>query len=161
MVPGTSFKEYPKYDYSSYKPGLKSQFSEPISQSLADISRKTPFVFKGDSGRPRISIPAKVTPISFHQHIKITTGGYCLICRNSKEIQKAQIAKKDSNSYKSILKLSNGVLKEVLWPLEKTDKGPKNIRGVKTLWKCTECAVSICRPGRPCWNIAYRRLFSC
>jgi len=86
MVSGTSFKEYPKYDYSPYKLGLKSQFLEPISQSLADIFRKTPFVFKGDSGRPRILIPAKVTPISFHQHIKIITGGYYLICRNSKEI---------------------------------------------------------------------------
>ena len=88
MVPKTSFKEYPKYDYSPYKPSLKSQFSEPISQSLADISRKTPFIFKGDSRRPRISIPAKVTSISFHQHIKIIIGGYCFIYRNSKEIQK-------------------------------------------------------------------------
>jgi hypothetical protein len=52
------------------------------------------------------------------------------------------------------------VLKEVLWPIEKTYKGPKRIRDVRTLWKCTECAVPICRPERPCWNIAHRRLFN-
>ena len=64
MVPGTSFKEYPKYNYLPYKLGPKLQFSESISQSLTDISRKTPFIFKGDSGRPRTFIPAKITPIS-------------------------------------------------------------------------------------------------
>ena len=106
MVPGTSFKEYPKYSYTPHKAGRKSQYSESATSNLTYLSQKTPFVFKGDSGRPRISIPTKVTPISFHQHIKTTTGGYCLICKNSKEIQKAQIAKKDSNSYESILKLS-------------------------------------------------------
>ena len=75
----------------------------------------------------------KITPISRHQHIKITIGSYCLICRNSEEVQKTQLAKKDSNSYESILKLSNGVLKEVLWPIEKTYEKPKRIRGIKTL----------------------------
>ena len=54
-VPEASFKNYPKYSYTLYKSGLKSQFSKPISQSLTDISRKTPFIFKGDSGRPRTS----------------------------------------------------------------------------------------------------------
>ena len=62
MVPGTSFKEYPKYDYSSHKPGRKS--AKDTSLDLIDLSRKTPFVFKGDPGRPRVSIPAKITPIS-------------------------------------------------------------------------------------------------
>ena len=71
MIPGTSFKEYSKYNYLPYKLGLKLQFLKPISQSLTDISRKTPFIFKGDSGRPRTFIPAKITPISRHQHIKI------------------------------------------------------------------------------------------
>src|SRR5438045_643865 len=61
MVSGTSFKEYPKYDYSPYKLGPKPQFSQPISQSLIDISRKTSFIFKRDSRRPRKSIPAKIT----------------------------------------------------------------------------------------------------
>ena len=156
-VSGTSFKEYPKYSYIPHKTGRKPK-ETPLD--FINLSRKTPLIFKGDSGRPRTSIPAKITPISRHQHIKTTTRGYCLICRNSKEVQKAQLAKEDSNSYESILKLSNGVLKEVLWPIEKTYERPKRIRGVKTLWKCTECAVPICRPGRPCWNIAHRRLFS-
>ena len=75
MVSGTSFKEYLKYDYSPHKSGPKLQFSQPISQSLTDISRKTPFIFKRDSGRPRTSIPAKITPISRHQHIKIIIDG--------------------------------------------------------------------------------------
>jgi hypothetical protein len=92
MVPGTSFKEYPKYDYSPHKLGPKPQFSEPISQSLTDISRKPFFIFKGDSGRPRMSIPAKITPISQHQHIKIITDGWCLICRNSNKKENKKIA---------------------------------------------------------------------
>ena len=53
------------------------------------------------------------------------------------------------------------MLKEVLWPIEKTYEGPKRIRGVRTLWKYTKYTVPIYRPGRPCWDIAHRRLFSC
>ena len=149
MVPGTSFKEYPKYNYSPHKSGPKSQFPKPISQSLTDISRKTPFIFKGDPGRPQTSIPAKITPISQHQHIKTTTRGYCLICRNSEKIQNSQIAKRENIIYETTLKLSERVLKEVLSPKEKI-KGPKKIRGTKTVWKCSECAMPIYRPGKPC-----------
>ena len=69
-VPGTSFKEYPKYDYSPHKRGRKS--AKDTSLDLIDLSQKTPFVFKGDPRRPRVSIPAKITPISQHRHIKIT-----------------------------------------------------------------------------------------
>jgi hypothetical protein len=86
-VPGTSFKEYPKYSYIPHKPGPKQRFPESASPNLTDISRETPLVFKGDPGRPRTSIPAKITPISRHQHIKTTTHGHCLICRNSEEVQ--------------------------------------------------------------------------
>jgi hypothetical protein len=92
MVPGISFKEYSKYDYSPHKSGPKPQFSESISQSLTDISRKTSFIFKGDSGRPRMSIPAKITSISQHQYIKTTTDGWCLICRNSNKKENKKIA---------------------------------------------------------------------
>jgi len=156
MVPGTSFKEYPKYDYSPHKSGPKSQFPEPISQT--DISRKTPFIFKGDSGRPRTSIPAKITPISRHQHIKTTTDGWCLICRNSHKIEDKRIAKR---AYETIFQLFEEGLKEVK-PLSKDSlEESKRIRGRKTLWKCSEYAVPICRPGEPCWNIAHKRLFSC
>src|SRR2546423_1361710 len=81
---GTSFKEYPKYSYIPHKTGRKPK-ETPLD--FTNLSRKTPLVFKRDSGRPRIFIPAKITPISRHQHIKITIYGYCLICRNSKEIQ--------------------------------------------------------------------------
>ena len=158
MVSGTSFKEYPKYDYSPHKSGPKPQFSQPISQSLTDISRKTPFIFKGDSGRPRTSIPAKITPISRHQHIKITTDGWCLICRNSNKIEDKRIAKR---AYKTIFQLSEEELKEVKPPSKDSLEESKRIRGRKTLWKCSECAVPICRPGEPCWNIAHKRLFSC
>jgi hypothetical protein len=94
-VSGTFFQEYPKYSYIPHKPGPKPRFPESLSSNFTDISRKTPFIFKGDSGRPRVFIPAKITPISLHQHIKTTTLGYCLICRNSEEIQKAQIAKQE------------------------------------------------------------------
>jgi hypothetical protein len=71
MVPGTSFKQYPKYNYSPHKPGRKS--AKDTSLDLIDLSQKNPFVFKGDPGRPRVSIPAKITPISQHHHIKTTT----------------------------------------------------------------------------------------
>ena len=91
MVPGTSFKEYPKYDYIPHKPGPKPRFPESTPQNLTDISRKTPFIFKGDPGRPRVSIPAKITPISQHQYIKITTRGYYLICRTSTKIKNKKI----------------------------------------------------------------------
>ena len=87
MVPGTSFKEYPKYDYSPHKSGRKS--IKDTSLDLTDLSQKTPFVFKGDSGRPRTSILVKITPISRYQHIKTITRGWCLIYRNSEEIQTA------------------------------------------------------------------------
>ena len=87
IAPKTSFKEYPKYSYLLHKPGPKPQFSESLSPNLIDISRKTLFIFKGNPGRPRVSIPAKIILISQHQHIKIIIKGWCLICRNSKEIQ--------------------------------------------------------------------------
>src|SRR5204863_1638618 len=98
---------------------------------------------------------AKITPISRHQHIKTTIRGYCLICRNSKGTQTAN----KSIIYRTILKLSKGVLKEVLPSSKEEIKGPKRIRGTETLWKCTEYTVPIYRPGRPCWDIAHRRLF--
>src|SRR6266480_6755929 len=66
-VPGTSFKEYPKYDYSLYKRGRKS--AKDTSLNFINLFQKTPFVFKGDSKRPRVSILAKITPISQHRHI--------------------------------------------------------------------------------------------
>src|SRR6266480_6529812 len=85
-APRTTFKEYPKYNYTPYKASRKPRYLESASLNITDLSRKTLFIFKGDSGRPRTSILAKITPISLHQHIKIITRGYCLICRNSKEI---------------------------------------------------------------------------
>ena len=100
-----------------------------LPQSLTDISRKTPFVFKGDPGRPRVSIPAKITPISRHQHIKITTRGYCLICRNSEGTQTAN----KSIIYRTILKLSKGVLKEVLPSSNEEIKGLKRIERKTTV----------------------------
>ena len=74
-VPGTSFKEYPKYSYIPHKPGSNPRFPKSESLNLREISQQTPFIFKGDPGRPRTSIPAKITPISLHQHIKTTTNG--------------------------------------------------------------------------------------
>jgi hypothetical protein len=85
MILGISFKEYPKYNYSSHK--LSRKFTKNISLNFTDLFRKTPFVFKRDFGRPRIFISAKITPISQHQHIKITTRGYYFICRNSEKMQ--------------------------------------------------------------------------
>src|SRR5205814_2983588 len=78
-VSGSSFKEYPKYSYIPYKTGLKLK---EIPLDFINLSQKTLLVFKEDSRRPRTSIPAKITPISRHQHIKTTTGSHCLICRN-------------------------------------------------------------------------------
>jgi rubredoxin len=146
MVPGTSFKDYLKYHYSPHKSGPKRQFSGSISQSLTNISRKTPFIFKGDSGRPRTSIPAKITPISRHQHIKITTDRRCLVCRNSNKIEDKRIAKR---AYETIFQLSEEGLKEVKPPSKDSLEESKKIRDRKTLWKCSEYAVPICRPGEP------------
>ena len=95
-VLGTSFKKYLKYSYIPHKSGPKPRFPESASSNLIDLSQKTPFIFKEDPRRPRTSIPAKTTPISQHQHIKIITGGHCLIYRNSEEIQNTQIAKTES-----------------------------------------------------------------
>jgi hypothetical protein len=156
-VSGTSFKEYPKYSYISHKTGRKSK-ETPLD--FTNLSRKTSLVFKGDSGRPRTSIPAKITPISHHQHIKTTTRGYCLICRNSEGMQQAQIIKENRIIYGSIFQLSEGALKDILPSSNKTLKEPKRIRGKRTFWKCSECAVPICRPEEPCWDIAHRRLFN-
>jgi len=158
-VLGTSFKEYPKYSYIPHKAGRKPRYTEPAPPSLTNLSRETPFIFKGDPGRPRTSIPAKVTPISLHKHIKTTTRGYCLICRNSTEVQRAQIAREKSIVYGTILKLSGETLEEVIPTSTEDIKRPKNVRGTKTLWKCSECAVPICRPGEPCWDKAHKRLF--
>ena len=160
MVPGTSFKEYPKYDYSSHKSGPKSQFPEPISQSLTDISRKIPFVFKGDPRRPRTSIPAKITPFSLHQHIKIIIEGWCLICRNSNKIEDKRIAQRKNIAYETIFQLSGETLEEVKPPSKDSSEKPKRIRGRRTVWKCNKYAMPIYRPGEPCWDIAYRRLFN-
>src|SRR5438046_8906046 len=110
-VSGTSFKEYPKYSYIPHKTGRKPK-ETPLD--FTNLSRKTPLVFKGDSGRPRTSIPAKITPISRHQHIKTTTRGYYLICRNSEGMQQVQIIKKDRIIYRSIFQLSEGDLKDIL-----------------------------------------------
>jgi rubredoxin len=158
MVPGTSFKEYPKYDYSPHKPGRKSM--KDTSLDLTDLSQKIPFVFKGDPGRPRVSIPAKITPISQHQHIKTTTQGYCLICRNSEKVQGMQIARTESIMYGTTLKLSEGVLEEVLPPSKEEIKGSKRFRGTVTKWKCSECVVPICKAQSDCWEKAHRRLFN-
>jgi uncharacterized protein (DUF488 family) len=105
-----------------------------------------------------MSIPAKITPISRYQHIKITTDGWCFICRNSNKIEHKRIAKR---AYETIFQLSEEGLKEVKSPSKDSLKEFKRIRGRKIFWKCSECAVPICRPGESCWNIAYRRLFSC
>ena len=91
MVVGTSFKEYPKYSYIPHKSGPKPQFPESTPSNLTDLSQKTPFIFKGDPRYPRTSIPAKITPISLHQYIKIIIKGYYLIYRNSKEIKNRRI----------------------------------------------------------------------
>ena len=88
-------------------------------------------------------ILTKITLISQYQHIKIIIRSYYLICRNSKEIQNTQIAKTESIIYKTILKLSEGVLKKILPSSKKEEKGPKRIRGTHTKWKCSECTVPI------------------
>jgi hypothetical protein len=97
-------------------------------------------VFKGDPGRPRISIPTKITPISYHHHIKSTTRGRCLVYRNSKEM----IVREENIVYETVFKISGEILEEI-----KSLKGPKRIQNKTTLWKCNECAVPICRPGEP------------
>jgi hypothetical protein len=54
-----------------YKSGLKPRFSELNPSNLINIFQRTLFIFKGDSRRPRISILAKISPISQHHYIKI------------------------------------------------------------------------------------------
>jgi hypothetical protein len=70
------------------------------------------------------------------------------------------MAKRESIVYGTILKLLGETLKEVIPPSKEDLKGLKKIRGTMTLWKCNKCAVPICKPERPCRNIAHRRLFS-
>jgi hypothetical protein len=159
-APGTSFKEYPKYSYSPHKPGRKPRFPEPASSDLTKVSQKTPFVFKGDPGRPRTSVPAKITPFSLHQHIKTTTHGWCLVCRNSDKVENRRIAQRENVVYETVFQVSGETLEEVKPPSKDSLGEPKRIRGRKTIWKCSECAVPICRPGEPCWDIAHRRLFN-
>ncbi len=155
-VLGTSFKEYPKYSYIHHKSGPKPRFPESAPSNLTDLSRKTPFIFKGDPGRPRTSIPAKITPISLHRHIKTITNGYCLICRNSNEIKNRRIVQRENIVYGTIFQVFGETLEEI----KSSSKDSKKIRGKQTVWKCSECAVPICRPGEPCWDIAHRRLFN-
>jgi len=129
IVPGTTFKEYPKYSYIPYKASRKPQYLKLVPLNLTDLFRDTPFIFKGDPGRPRAFIQTKVTPISRHKHIKIITASYYLIYRNSIEVQRV---KEKNIVYKTILKLSGEILEEVL-PTSKDIKEPKNGRGIKTL----------------------------
>ena len=156
IVLGIFFKEYPKYSYIYHKSGPKPRFPESAPSNLTDLSRKTLFIFKGDSGRPRTFIPAKITSISLHQHIKTTTNGYCLICRNSNEIKNRRIVQRENIVYGTIFQVFGETLEEI----KSSSKDSKKIRGRQTVWKCSECAVPICRPGEPCWNIAHRRLFN-
>src|SRR6266480_1127345 len=93
-VLGTSFKEYPKYSYIHHKSGPKPRFPESAPLNLTNLSRKTPFIFKKNPRRPRTSILVKITPISLHRHIKITTNRYYLIYRNSNEIKNKRIIQK-------------------------------------------------------------------
>ena len=155
-VLGTSFKEYPKYSYIHHKSGPKPRFLESAPSNLTDLSRKTPFIFKGDPGRPRTSILAKITPISLHKYIKIIINRYYLICRNSNEIKNRRIIQKENIVYGTIFQ----VFRETLEEINPSSKDSKKIRGRQTVWKCSECAVPICRPGEPCWDIAHRRLFN-
>jgi hypothetical protein len=61
---------------------------------------------------------------------------------------------------RTILKLSEETLKEILPPLKETLKGLKRIRGKYTLYKCSKYAVPIYGLEMPCWKIAYRRLLN-
>jgi hypothetical protein len=86
MAPGTSFKEYPKYSYTPHKAGRKPRYTESATSNLTELSRETLFIFKGDSRHPRVSILAKITPISQHYYIKTIIRSYYLIYRNSKKV---------------------------------------------------------------------------
>ena len=70
-----------------------------------------------------------------------------------------RIAKTESIVYRTILKLSEGALKEVSPPFKKEKKGPKRIRGIITKWKCSKYAVPICKARSDRWKIDHRRLF--
>ena len=70
------------------------------------------------------------------------------------------MAKRESIIYRIILKLLGETLEEVLPLLKKTLKEFKRIWSKHTLYKCSECAVSICGPEMPCWEIAYRCLLN-
>jgi hypothetical protein len=111
-----------------HKLGRKPRFPELAPSNLTEKSRKTHFIFKKDSDRSRVFILAKISPISLHHHIKITTRGHCLIYRNfNKIIARQEIV------YGIILKILRETLEKAL-PLFKEDiKGPKRVRGTETL----------------------------
>ena len=47
--------------------------------------------------------------------------------------------------YRTILKLSEGFLEEVLPPSKEEIKGPKRFQGTVIKWKYSECIVFICK----------------
>ena len=61
-------------------------------------------------------------------------------------MQEAQIARKKNIVYKTILRLSEETLEEIISTSIENIKGPKIIRGVSTLWKYNKYIVPICRP---------------
>src|SRR5438046_6322616 len=111
---------------------------------------------KADTVRPKTTIPAKSTPIYLHRQKKTTKNRYCLICRNSNEIKNKRIVQRENIVYGTIFQ----VFRETLEEIKSSSKDSKKIRGKQTVWKCSKCAVPICRPGEHCWDIAHMRLFN-
>jgi hypothetical protein len=80
-----------------------------------------------------MSIPAKITPISQHQHIKTTTDGWYLIYRNSNKIENKRIVQRKTIIYGTILQVFEEILKEVKPPSKDSSDKSKRIRGKKTV----------------------------
>ena len=88
-VPGTTFKEYPRYDYIPLKSGR--------------ISKK-----QTSRGRPRLEIPISLESIKHHIYIQIDKRDWCTICPEILR-QRDEISPK---IYGPSLSIQSGILRE-------------------------------------------------
>ena len=52
--------------------------------------------------------------------------------------------------YRTILKLLEGILEEILSLSKEEIKGPKKFQGTVTKWKCNKYAIPICKAQSNC-----------
>lgn len=109
IVPGTSFKSYPKYSYT--------KASKPVPKSSTTQPRRSFIV-------PTFSME----PIEEYTYIKASTRLFCTTCKEVQLPTDLQPDKAKKEVYGSVFNSRSGVLEEI--PL--STGGPKRIRGRQT-----------------------------